>query len=58
MTRSEESAEARRKAAYRLAGDTPRARRYAAMALMTAQRRLGKEPDQWVIDVAEGRLPA
>ncbi|MEZ5211344.1 hypothetical protein MYK68_11365 [Gordonia sp. PP30] len=53
-----ESERQRMNADYTLRGRTPRARSAAARALVTIARRRGEEPDQWVLDVAEGRLPA
>ena len=53
-----ESARQREEADFELWGDTPRTRRLIAEALVIAKRRMGKKPEQWVVDVAEGRLPA
>lgn len=58
MSSLEESAAARARADFRLRGDTPEIRRQVARVRVKAQRKMGVEPDQWVIDVAEGRLPA
>lgn len=52
------SAEERAKAKFSLTGDTPRSRQLSAEILVKLDRRKGKEPEQWVLDVAEGRLPA
>ena len=53
-----DSARQRAEASFRLHGDTPDIRRISARILVKAARRLGEEPEQWVLDVAEGRLPA
>ncbi|MCS3779356.1 hypothetical protein [Tsukamurella ocularis] len=53
-----ESAEQRANADYELTGDTPESRRLSAEILVKLDRQEGKTPDQWVLDVAEGRLPA
>lgn len=58
MSSLEESAEARANAPYRLRGKTPRERRIAAQIQVKLAHQRGKEPEQWVLDVAEGRLPA
>ncbi len=59
MTMSvEESAAARERADFKLRGRTAPARRSAARILVKAARLRGEEPEQWVLDVAEGRLPA
>ena len=52
------SAEQRANADYELTGDTPESRRLSAEILVKVDRLEGKTPDQWVLDVAEGRLPA
>ncbi|NKY20243.1 hypothetical protein [Tsukamurella spumae] len=52
------SAEERAKAKFSLQGSTPRSRQLSAELLVTLARRQGHEPEQWVLDVAEGRLPA
>ncbi len=52
------SAEERAKADFSLRGDSPRARQLSAELLVVLAHRKGEEPEQWVIDVAEGRLPA
>ncbi|BDD84188.1 hypothetical protein TPB0596_39510 [Tsukamurella pulmonis] len=52
------SAEARANAEFALAGDSPRSRRLSAQLLVRLAHRRGEDPEQWVLDVAEGRLPA
>lgn len=52
------SAEQRARSDYDLYGDTAEARRVSAEILVTLDRKEGKTPEQWVLDVAEGRLPA
>ncbi|QKT08761.1 hypothetical protein HUN08_17295 [Gordonia sp. X0973] len=54
----EESAAARERADFQLRGSNPSTRRSAARILVNAARIRGEEPEQWVLDVAEGRLPA
>ncbi|MFC7754361.1 hypothetical protein [Tsukamurella soli] len=54
----EESAAARAKADFHLWGMTPHNRRISAQIVVEVARRKGEEPEQWVLDVAEGRLPA
>lgn len=58
MTDLAESARQRAEADYEIAGDTPEIRRINAGTAIKAMRKLGRTPDQWLIDVAEGRLPA
>ncbi|MEZ5211843.1 hypothetical protein MYK68_08670 [Gordonia sp. PP30] len=41
-----------------LFGSTPAARRKSAQIVVKIDRLEGKEPPRWVLDVAEGRLPA
>ena len=41
-----------------LRGNSPGARRAAAELLVTVRKKQGREVEQWVLDVAEGRLPA
>lgn len=53
-----DSARRREEAEFELRGVTPRARRLSAQALVNLARTLDEEPEQWVLDVAEGRLPA
>ena len=57
MTKRISSAERRAQADYVLGGETPEARVFSARILMELDRQEGKQTDQWVIDVAEGRLP-
>lgn len=52
------SADERAKATFELRGDTPVSRRLSAEILVKVARRRGEEPIRWVLDVAEGRLPA
>lgn len=52
------SAEERARAKFKLTGITPRARRLSAEIIVNVARGRGEEPEQWVLDVAEGRLPA
>ncbi|MFT3716620.1 MAG: hypothetical protein QM774_11950 [Gordonia sp. (in: high G+C Gram-positive bacteria)] len=54
----EESAKAREEADFAIRGRTPRERRNYAKVLVRARELEGREPEQWVVDVAEGRLPA
>ncbi|GEE01611.1 hypothetical protein nbrc107696_20570 [Gordonia spumicola] len=56
--RLERSARERAGADFILAGRTSRARQSAANILVKVARLQGEEPEQWVLDVAEGRLPA
>lgn len=58
MASLEESVAARERADFRLAGPTPRARLASARILVRVAELEGTEPEQWVLDVAEGRLPA
>ena len=58
MTSLEESAAARARADFKLNGRTPRARLASARILVRVAEVEGTEPEQWVLDVAEGRLPA
>lgn len=58
MTSLDESAAARKRAAFGLRGRTPQERVIAARILVKIARQRGQEPEQWVLDVAEGRLPA
>ncbi|MEZ5213286.1 hypothetical protein MYK68_19890 [Gordonia sp. PP30] len=58
MTSLEESAAARDAADFDLRGRTPEERRINAETFVINRRLWGKEIPQWVIDVAEGRLPA
>ncbi|WP_156485629.1 hypothetical protein [Tsukamurella pseudospumae] len=53
-----DSAKARANAKFELTGDSPRSRQLSAEILVKVARRRGEEPEQWVLDVAEGRLPA
>ncbi|MFT3662667.1 MAG: hypothetical protein QM809_15195 [Gordonia sp. (in: high G+C Gram-positive bacteria)] len=53
-----ESQRQRENADFTLRGRTPEARRASARGLVTIARKRGQQPDQWVLDVAEGRLPA
>lgn len=52
------SAEERELADFELGGDSPRARQLSAQIIVKLDRQEGKQTPQWVIDVAEGRLPA
>ncbi|WP_440713237.1 hypothetical protein [Gordonia sp. FQ] len=54
----EESRRQRENADWELRGNSPGARRAAAKLRATALRKQGREVEQWVLDVAEGRLPA
>ncbi|MFT4086174.1 MAG: hypothetical protein QM658_03315 [Gordonia sp. (in: high G+C Gram-positive bacteria)] len=53
----EESARQRAAADYRLVGRTAENRRISARIQVKVRTTLGQPADQWVIDVAEGRLP-
>ncbi|KXP09292.1 hypothetical protein [Tsukamurella pseudospumae] len=52
------SQEQRRIAGFDLYGSTPEARRISAQILVKLARQEGREPDQWLLDVVAGRLPA
>lgn len=56
--RLEESRIAREKSNLTLRGGSAVGRRHAANAYVKAKRILGEEPEPWIVDVAEGRLPA
>ncbi|CAM3494063.1 hypothetical protein [Tsukamurella hominis] len=58
MTATTSSAEQRAHADYELYGTTAEARKISARILVKLARQEDKDPDQWVLDVAEGRLPA
>jgi hypothetical protein len=58
MTTTNSSAEERERADFALWGNSPEARRISAQILVNLDRQEGKTPVQWVLDVAEGRLPA
>ncbi|WP_156485544.1 hypothetical protein [Tsukamurella pseudospumae] len=58
MTSIEDSARERDEADFELRGRTPEARQASASILVNIDRQEGKTTPQWVIDVAEGRLPA
>lgn len=58
MMSLEESAAARERASFRLAGESPEERVIVARIRVKIARQRGQEPEQWVLDVAEGRLPA
>ncbi len=58
MTDLVESARQREDADFELFGRTPEARQLSARILVNLDRQEGKVTPQWVIDVAEGRLPA
>lgn len=52
------SAQQRAESDYEIVGSTPEIRQINANTVVRIMRRQGKVPDQWLIDVAEGRLPA
>lgn len=53
-----DSARQRAASGKALFGSTPAARRKSAQIVVKIDRLEGREPPQWVLDVAEGRLPA
>ncbi|WP_440713608.1 hypothetical protein [Gordonia sp. FQ] len=58
MTDLAESARQRAESGEVLFGSTPALRRKSAQLVVEIDRLEGKEPPRWVLDVAEGRLPA
>lgn len=58
MTRLTGSAKQRAASQFDLRGSTPENRRISAQILVKIARKENREPEQWVLDVAEGRLPA
>ncbi len=58
MSSLEESAAARARSERQLRGRTAEERRIAAEIVVVNNQMRGVDTPQWVIDVAEGRLPA
>ena len=58
MTSIADSARRREQSEFDLRGSSPAVRRANARLLVKIARIEGREPEQWILDVAEGRLPA